>query len=221
MTTDTSIPSLTPAGTAGTVTVNGKTYMPDAKGALVPIEMVRPSDKLADQTVRKIMGYAEDLSARIARFRGHTFDDVAALVDLVAEQYGAKLGGKKGNLTISSFDGCQKVTVQVQDLISFGPELQAAKALVDECIEGWSEGARDEIRALVNHAFDVDKEGQINRAALFQLRRVKIDDERWHRAMDAVADAIRVIGSKTYVRFYKRDNPTAAWQPVTIDLAAA
>ena len=204
-----------------TIELNGKSYMADAKGALVPVDMVKPADKLADQTVRKIIAYAEELSAQIARFRGHTFDDVAALLDLVAEQYGARLGGKKGNLTLTSYDGTQKVVVQVQDQISFGPELQAAKALVDECIESWSEGAREEIRALVNHAFDVDKEGQINRSALFQLRRVKIEDDRWHRAMEAVSDAIRVIGSKQYVRFYKRADPNGRWEPVTIDLAAA
>jgi hypothetical protein len=39
--------------------------------------------------------------------------------------------------------------------------------------------------------------------------------------MDAIRDSIRVIGSRTYVRFYQRPAPDAAWSAVTIDLAAA
>lgn len=206
---------------AGVVEVAGKSYMPDVKGALVPVALVKPVDKLIDQTVRKLMAFADDLSGQISRFRGHSFDDVATLQDLIAEDYGSKVGGAKGNITLSSFDGLMKVTVQVADRISFGPELQVAKALIDECIAGWAEGAGDEIRALVNHAFQVDKEGQINRSALFQLRRIDIDDDRWRNAVRAIGESIRVIGSKAYIRFYRRPSPDAAWSSITIDLAAA
>jgi hypothetical protein len=39
--------------------------------------------------------------------------------------------------------------------------------------------------------------------------------------MDAIRDSIRVIGSRTYIRFYDRPTPDAAWQAVTIDMASA
>ncbi|TVR06381.1 MAG: DUF3164 family protein [Salinarimonadaceae bacterium] len=205
----------------GAIVVGGARYWRDAKGALVPEGLVRPQDLLQDQTVRKILSYAQELSAQIARFKGHTFDDVSSCVDLIAEQYGAKIGGAKGNMTLMSLDGTMKVQVQVADQISFGPELQAAKSLVDDCIERWAADAGDEIRALVNHAFDVDKEGKINRAALFQLRRLKIEDEEWKQAMAAIGDAIRVVGSTQYVRFYRRADANAPWQGVSIDIASA
>jgi hypothetical protein len=53
---------------AGITVVNGKPYMPDAKGNLVPVESIRPTDKLQDETVRKILGHARELSAQVARF---------------------------------------------------------------------------------------------------------------------------------------------------------
>lgn len=201
--------------------IGGKPFMADAGGRLVPLDLIKPEHKLEDQAVRNIVAHALDLNAQISRFRGHTFDDIGTFVDLLSEQYGGKRGGKKGNLTITSYDGTQKVTVQVQDQLSFGPELQVAKELVDACITAWSAGASDEIRALVEHAFQVDKEGRINRAALFQLRRLQIDDEHWRQAMDALGDAIRVIGSREYVRIYRRDDARSPWQAVTIDLAQA
>jgi hypothetical protein len=201
--------------------VGGEKYMRDAGGRLVPLPAVKPEHLLEDQTVRKIVAYADELSAQIARFRGHCFDDVTTFVDLLAEKYGGRRGGAKGNTTLTSYDGCLRVVVQVQDQLSFGPELQVAKGLVDECITAWAEGARTEIRALVEHAFQVDREGRINRAALFQLRRLEIDDPTWKAAMAAIGDAIRVIGSREYVRFHRRPHPKARWEAISIDVATA
>lgn len=206
---------------AGTVIINGKAYMPDARGGFVPVEVVKPQHKLEDQAVRKIMDYARELSAQIARFKGHTFDDLSALDDLLAETYQIRRGGKKGNRTYMTHDGLNKVQVAVADQIDFGPELQAAKTLIDECLVEWTDDGRAEIRAIVLRAFKVEKEGQINKAELFSLLRLAIEDERWQRAMAAIHDAIRITGSKQYFRFYERPTPTARWTPITIDLAQA
>lgn len=208
----------------GIVELNGKSYMTDAKGALVPLALVKPVDQLMDETVRKIIRHARELSAQIARFKGHCYDDICSLQALISQDYGAKLGGSKGNITLTTYDGSERVTVQVADLIEFGPELQSAKKLVDACLSEWSEGSRDEIQAIVARAFQVDKEGTVNRAELFMLLRVEIADPRWQRAMDAIRDSIRVIGSKTYFRFYERDGADGTWgdwQAISIDLARA
>lgn len=218
---DTTTTDETTSSIDGTIAIGRKTFMRDSAGRLVPVELIKPQHLLEDQTVRKIVGFAQDLSEQISRFRGHTFDDVSSFAELLAEKYQAQVGGKKGNVTLTTYDGLSKVVVQVADQLAFGPELQVAKKLVDDCITSWSDGARTEIRALVEHAFQVDKEGQINRAALFQLRRLDIDDEHWRSAMAALGDAIRVVGSKQYVRFYRRATLTAKWEPITIDLAAA
>lgn len=201
--------------------VGGKQYMEDAKGNLVPLALVKPVDKLIDETVRKMIVFARDLNEQIARFRGYCFEDIGGLQAIVLQEYGASLGGAKGNVQLTTVDGTMKVSVQVADQIEFGPELQAAKRLVDACLTEWSDGTRDELRAIVNRAFSIDKEGQINRSELFMLLRVAIEDERWQSAMQAIRDSIRVIGSKTYVRFHERDTATGAWRAITIDLAAA
>jgi hypothetical protein len=55
----------------GVIKLADQSYMEDAKGSLVPLELVKPADKLMDETVRSIMAFARDLSAQIARFKGH------------------------------------------------------------------------------------------------------------------------------------------------------
>ena len=204
---------------SGVVDVNGVPSMYDAKGGTLPLAMIKPQDQLQDDVVRQIMGYAIALSEQVARFKAHTFEDIGIFEALLAEQYGTTVGGQKGNKTLMSYDGLFKVQVQVADNIVFGPELQTAKTIIDECLNEWAAGSRDEIRAIVTRAFNTDKEGQINRSEIFMLLRLEIEDERWQRAMKAIRDAMRVVGSKTYVRCYQRATFDGAWQAVSIDLA--
>lgn len=58
----------------GAVEVNGKPYMTDAKGALVPLEQVKAQHRLEDEVVRKVVGYAEPLSAQRRRRLGGRVD---------------------------------------------------------------------------------------------------------------------------------------------------
>ena len=205
----------------GVTIINGKAYMEDAKGGFLPLDMVKPQHKLEDEVVRKAMSFAVSLSEQIGRFRGHTMTDLGDLDALLSQEYGAKIGGAKGNRTYQTIDGTMKVQVQVADLVDFGPELIAAKSLIDECLNEWSQDSRPEIQSIVTRAFNTDKEGKINRSEIFMLLRHQIEDERWKRAMDAIRDAMRITGSKEYVRFYRRAKATDPWAAVTIDLARA
>ena len=207
--------------TDGRKVIDGQEYIGDGKGGWQPVDLVKPQHLLEDETVRKIIGHAVDLSAQVSRFKDHTFDDIGSFEALLAQEYDATIGGKKGNKTLMSVDGLLKVTVQVADHIDFGPELQIAKDLVDECLTEWASDARAEIRTIVTRAFNTDKAGQINRAEIFMLLRLDIDDPRWVKAMQAIRDAMRVIGSKVYVRCHRVDTFDAPWQAITIDLAKA
>ena len=207
--------------TAPTVAVEGRNYMTDVKGNLVPLESVKPTDLLMDEVVRKIHAYACDLEAQIARFKQHTSDDVYGFLALVAQEYGLVRGGLKGNVMLQSFDGLLRVTVQTAERVTFGPELQAAKALVDECLVDWSADSGAELRTIVQNAFNVDKQGDVSPTRMFSLLRYRIEDERWKRAMQAITDSIRPLGTKEYFRFHRRETRTSPWKLVVIDLAAA
>tara|TARA_R110002020_G_scaffold10801_22_gene41071 strand:+ start:2563 stop:3228 length:666 start_codon:yes stop_codon:yes gene_type:complete len=206
---------------SGIEEIGGQQYMRDGRGALLSLKVIKPADRLQDEIVRKIVGHARELSAQVRRFKGHTFEDLSAFDSLLAQEYQVTRGGRKGNRTYMSFDGLFKVQVAMADKIDFGPELQQAKPLIDACLTEWVAEGRDEIRALVTRAFNVDREGQINKAELFMLLRLDFTDERWLRAMDAIRAAIRVVGAKQYFRFYQRPTTDDDWTSITIDLAKA
>lgn len=195
-------------------------YMINAQGHSVPIDRVRPIDLARHDLVQEIVVKAKEASTALAEFKAGIFADIAAFVQLSAEQYGAKLGGEKGNVTLTSYDGRFKVIRAIQERVAFDEKLQAAKALIDECFDDWSQGSRSEIRALISRAFDVDGQGNVNTGRILALRQVEIQDERWQRAMKALSDAVFVVDSKSYIRIYERD-ANGKYQPITLDVAGA
>jgi len=200
-------------------TVNTDDYMRDACGNLIAKENVKDIDLARHALVREIALKAKDVSAAIAEFKGDAMGDIDAFVDLSAERYDVKLGGKKGNVTLDTFDGQYRIERQISEHLTFDEGLQAAKALIDECLREWTQDGNANVRTLVDHAFRVDKKGKLNTGAILALRRLKIDDERWNRAMAAIGDSIKVIGSCVYVRVYERD-ANGKYNLIPLDMAA-
>lgn len=195
-------------------------YREDARGALIPEASIKPIDKERDELVRAIVRKAETVHGVLKDFKAEAFGDIAAFVELSAEQYGAKTGGKKGNVTLYSFDGQYKVQRAVSETLQFDERIQGAKSLIEECLQDWTAGSRDELKTIIDRAFDVDKEGNLNTNKILALRRVDIKDDRWRRAMDAISDSVQVIGSKSYIRVYKRIGNTDKYAPISLDLAS-
>jgi len=194
-------------------------YRKNGAGHLIPEELIAPIDLARDQVVQDLVTQAKAVQAQLKQCKTYTFGEIDAFVDLSAEQYDVKLGGKKGNVTLISFDGRYKIVRQVQDNITFDEQLQAAKALIDECLRDWTEGTRVEVSTLINDAFRVDQAGNIRTALVLSLRRLKITDERWKRAMEAISNAVQVTGSKAYVRFYERVGDSDQYSPISLDMA--
>lgn len=196
-------------------------YRIDARGRLIPEAQIKPIDLARDQLVLDIVGGATKLSTQLQAFKRGAFDDIEALVALSAEQYGVSLGGKKGNVQLVSFDGRYKVLRAIADRITFDERLQAAKVLIDECLTDWTDQGPGELRVIVQDAFDVDKAGSINVGKILSLRRLKIDDARWKRAMDAISDAVQVIGTTPYLRVYERIGSSDKYQLLNLDVAGS
>lgn len=194
-------------------------YWKNVRGDLVPESRVTDIDKLRDQVVRDMCLMAKERRDGLRDFKLNTMQEVAALVTTSMEQYGVKSGGDKGNVTLTSYDGSFKVVRQMADHLIFGEQLQAAKELIDQCVIRWAKDADDNIKALITHAFQTDKEGKINTGRVLGLRQLKITDADWLMAMQAITDSIKVASTKPYIRFYER-NTEGGYDPINLDLAA-
>lgn len=199
--------------------MSNEKYMQDHRGNLVPIENIKPVDLLRDELVKKTVDSAHAVNAILYQFKTDAMKNLTAFVELSASQYNIAYGGHKGNIQLMSFDGKYKVVKSISEYIVFDERLQVAKKLIDECIISWTGDTKSEIKSLINYAFEVDKQGKINRDRILGLRRLDISDKKWQRAMSAIADSIQVTGSKEYIRIYERQSD-GTYRQIPLDLAS-
>lgn len=195
-------------------------YLQNAQGHLVPVDNVRPIDQLRDNVVMELYQEGEQLHEALKAYKAKCFETIEALIQTSAEQYQATLGGSKGNITLTSYDGRFRIMRSRSTQISFSEEIEAAKALIGNCIDRWSADASDNIKAIVNRAFKTNRDGQLKTDAVLDLLRLEIQDDEWERAMDALRDSMFANGTATYVRLYQRIDKTNRYQLVPLDLAS-
>lgn len=195
-------------------------YWIDAKDAFIPVKLLKPIDLARDTLVGEIVTKAIELNKLMKEFKENSFGDIAAFVDLSANEYDVKLGGKKGNVTLFTFDGRYKIQRAMADRLAFDERLQAAKELIDQCLADWTEGAKPELQILINRAFSTDKSGEVSTGAVLALRRYDIDDPRWHSAMKAIGESVQIVATSAYIRIYERIGDTDQYRPVSLDMAA-
>ena len=193
--------------------------MRDAHGRFVPLRLISAVDLLRHELVVELCAKAEAASRELAAFKANATRELEAFIALSAEKYHAQIGGQRGNVTLLSFDGKLRITRQIADTIAFDERLQAARALIDECIEEWTQGSRAEVRALIEHAFQADRLGQVSVDRVLSLRRLDIDSPKWQEAMKAIGESIHVASRKPYLRFHRR-NAAGDWEPISLDLAS-
>ena len=200
----------TPTATAAADPVP-RGYWKNAVGDLIPLSKIKPVDKARDALVKDIAERAKAMNAMLADFKAEVMREIEAFVASSAADYGHQMRGAlgKGNITLTSFDGRYKVERQVADRVAFDERLQVAKTIIDECVHRWAKGANHNIQALVNHAFRVDKAGNVSVGAVLRLRTLQVDDTQWAEAMRAIADSMQAVASVQYVRIYERTDAGA------------
>lgn len=197
-------------------------FIRNRKGHYVPIEDVSELDQLRDKTIRSIFDMAAIASEMLHNFKTNGMADIQAFCDLSAEQYGVTVGGGKGNVTLTTFDGLFQIKVCISDHIDFGEEINAAKELIDACMERWSAGANSNLLAAHKTAFKPGKDGRLKTRAILALRSLKPEpaEPEWDKAMEALDNAIDVTGSTTYLRLYSRPKPTDKFTQLPLDIAS-
>lgn len=199
--------------------MSDKQYLEDHRGNMVLVSNIKPVDLLRDDLVKRLVARAETVHGVIQKFKTEAMSEIEAFVEQSSAEYGVSYGGRKGNIQLMSFDGKYMVKKSINEYIVFDERLQVAKRLIDDCISSWTKESSDKIKALINHAFEVDKQGKINTGRILSLSRLNIDDDKWKDAMQAIYDSVQVTGSKEYVRVYRRKND-GSYDQIPLDISS-
>lgn len=190
----------------------------DAQGKPIPVRYVDQSDKMRDRLVMKLARQAEKLSRQITDFKITAFDEIEKYLDRLEKMYNINSRTKVGNKVLTDFSNTMKIEIRVIKLIDFDDRLILAKSIIDDCIKRWSKGANDKLLLLVEEAFKVDNRGKLDKTRIMALRRWNIQDEQWRKAMDIIADSIKVVNTKSYIRFSVK-NEKGDWEAIPLDIA--
>ena len=182
-----------------TQTINGKEYCINSTGSMVPIEAVKDIDKLRDSVVTRIAEKIRALEAYMKEVKAQCMSDIEEFLQIAAEQYGVKMGGAKGNVMLTSYDGSVQVILAQANNLVVNEGVTVAKELIDDYLSDITNDASPDLRLLVTQAFKV-KQGKMDVKRLMELKQYGIKDERWIKAMEIISDSITVSSTTPCLR---------------------
>lgn len=196
-------------------------YWKNKKGDLIHKDNVPHEEKLKSEIVHKLAGRAERAAGILTSFKETVTSDIGNFMDMMRDKHKINImKGTKGNVTLQSFDGLAKVQIAVQTYIDFDEKLTLAKEKLDEFFIEKTEDADPEIKTLIMKVFEVDQKGKLNAKQILSLKSYKIQHPKWIEAMNLIDDAVEIVGSKSYIRFYKRESVDEQFEIISLDFAA-
>jgi|LSQX01.3.fsa_nt_gb hypothetical protein len=187
-------------------TPNGNRLALNAEGAYVPVENIHEIDLLRDELVTSLATQAMGLSNTLKNFRSSALEQAEEFRQVSAQDHNIHIGGRRGGYSLLSYDGSLKIVIDNDTLIAVNEKVSIAREAILSCVRKWSDGANRNLVELVSRAFETDRQGHLSVARLLALRSYKIEnDPDWDAAMDALSQGLVASGSRTYIRFYRRD----------------
>lgn len=193
----------------------------NGKGEFVHPDLIRIDEQLKDDLVESILAKVENKNTELVALKDEINNDIESYLDLLLEKYNldARSNAKKGNFTFENYSKTQKIIIQIAEKIQFNDKLNIAKLKIDEYLNDIVKDSSEDIKVLINKAFEVDKKGNLDSKKILSLRSYDIKDARWQEAMEIIAESVEIVGIKPYIRFYKREKATDSYTAVSLDFA--
>ncbi len=191
----------------------------DPAGSHVPPKYIDPVDKKRDQLVEKEIRQAMLMQERLAKFKAAVMKDITKYLDWLSARCGEESLSPGGNYQLTNFSGTSRLQIKINKVIEFDERLQLAKQKIDDCLERWSEGANDNLKAVVFDAFKVDRKGNVDTKRILGLRKLLIKDKTWKAAMELITEAVTVTGTRSYLIFQVKKSRESEWETIRLDLA--
>lgn len=189
-------------------------------GRPIPEANVDPIAKKRDAAVTRMLADARELEAKMRAVKEKILNEVMQYITELQAANGIKKQDAKGNYTLSDYANLNQVEVSINNIIEFDERLNVAKSLIDKCLIKWTKRGNQNVRAIVNDAFDVDKKGNVNKMRIFSLMSLKINDKDWKKAMDLIRASMQVTSTKQYLNIRTRENVIDKWCFVNLNFSS-
>ena len=141
-----------------------------------------------------------DLSARI-----HAAMDERERRWGVRQTARARAGQKTSGVAFS-LDRNMKIERTYSDRVAYDDlRMKRAHELMEQCVEEWEAGGRNEIKQIVSLSFRKNSKGLYSRVEMTRLLKIKSADPRWQEAVQLIREAEIVDGVAAYLMMAIRD----------------
>jgi hypothetical protein len=192
----------------------------DEAGNTIPFDRTTKYERAAENTVYSIATKAHKIHEALAEFKDTIRAEADRLYALFTKENG-QIGKGKGSATFFNFDRSIKVSVKVNDQITFDENtLDLAKTKLDELLNDGLKGAKDFVKPLVMDAFH-QTNGRLDTKRVLGLRRYadRVRDPRYAEAMSLIDKAVRRPSSKEYFQVWVRD-ANGEYQDIQLNFAS-
>jgi len=192
------------------------TYWKDGEGALVPISYIPEDERKADKMVSNVLKKVNTFRMKMEKFKAGLESELKDYLSKIASKYGEDW---EGNAVIYDFSKQKQIEVKLSKHIVFNEKLQIAKQKIDSCIMTWSENSNKKLVAVINKAFKVDKQGNLDAKRVLELRNLDIKDKDWTEAMELITASMKVDSTKIYYNFKVKDED-GRWKQISLNFSA-
>lgn len=148
-----------------------------------------------------------------------------AAMDYREEHWGVRQtarvrAGRKPSGAAFSLDRSMKLERTFSDRVAYDDlKMKRAHELMEQCVEDWEAGGRDEIRQIVALSFKKNAKGLYSRVEMTRLLKIKSEDKRWLEATKLIRDAETVDGVAAYLMLHIKDVHDK-FHPLPLDIAS-
>jgi hypothetical protein len=195
-----------------------------ATGQSVPYSFVPRRDKKATKIINKHIKVAQAISDKLTALRSTALQDITDFVAWSESENGVEtIGGAKGNINLTSFDGLTQIRVRKPEYIEFDERMEQAKTIMFEYLDSLGNSPEAKIAiAIVTEAFTTTRDGRVRADAVLAVdRRIRLDAPQWRKAMALLHESRMAIAAKTYVRFYTRKDTESDFAMISLNIADA
>ena len=193
----------------------------DEAGVEIPFNRTTKYEKTAEVALSKLAKEALAINRKLEAFKTDLKGTVEAMYAAFVESNDGKATSKKGNITLYNFDRSIKVEVNVNEPIHFDEEfIKLAKAELDALLADELEGTSSWIKGVISDAFEKSR-GELDTDKVLGLKKhaSRTTDERYHKAMKFIDQAINRPTSKEYYRVWVRGD-NGQYQNVQLNFSA-
>jgi len=187
------------------------------QGQEVPAQYVPKLDKIKERFALKYLKRAQKAHKLLADLKRDMFAEGDKLWEEMKANAKVRTGEK--NFTITSFDKSIKIEFTQSELVRFDDTINLAKAKIDEYLGQKLKDTDDDLRALVNLAFQTRK-GKLDAQRVLGLFKLNIKHKLWVEAMELIRQSIDRNKTARYARILVRDPDTDKYHGVDLNFSS-